>query len=85
MASCVMVCTWVWLRVLRAGVSNSKVLGFLLRMPISAMRCNRRSFLGESGFSGGLGSGKTLRSKFNHVGVTGGVGASGILGENLLL
>ncbi len=58
MASCVMVRTWVWLRVLRAGASNAKVLGFLLRMPISVMRCNHRSFLGESGFSGGLGFGK---------------------------
>jgi hypothetical protein len=85
MASCVMVHTWVWLRVLRAGASDAKVLGFLLRMPISAMCCDRRSFLGESGFSGGLGCGKTLCSKFNHVGVTGGEGASCILGENLLL
>jgi hypothetical protein len=80
-----MVHIWVWLRVLRAGASDAKVLGFLLRMPISAMRCDRRSFLGESGFSGGLGCGKTLRLKFNHVGVTGSVGALGILGENLLL
>ncbi len=85
MASCVMVRTWVWLRVLWADASDAKVLGFLLRMPISAMRCDHRSFLGESGYSGGLGCGKKLRSKFSHVGVTGGVGASGILGENLLL
>ncbi len=85
MASCVMVCSWVRLRVLRVGASDAKILGFLLRMPISAMRCDRRSFLGESGFSVGLGCGKTLRSKFNRVGVTGGVGALGILGENLLL
>ncbi len=85
MASCVMVPTWVWLRVLQAGASDAKVSGFLLRMPILAMRCNRRSFLGESGFSGGLGCGKTLRSKFNRVGVTGDEGALCILGENLLL
>ncbi len=85
MASCMMVCTWVWLRVLQAGASDAKVLGFLLRMPISAMRCDRRSFLGESGFSGGLGCGKTLRLKFNRVGVTDSVDTLGILGENLLL
>jgi hypothetical protein len=86
MASYVMVCTWVWLRVLQAGASDAKVLGSLLRMPISAMRCDCRSFLGESGFSSGLGCGKTLRLlKFNGVGVTGGEGALCILGENLLL
>ena len=85
MASCVMVRTWVWLHVLRAGASDAKVLGFLLRMPILAMRCDRRSFLGESGFYGGLGFGKMLRSKLNRVGVTGGEGALCILGENLLL
>ncbi len=85
MASCVMVHTWVWLRVLRAGASDAKVLGFLLRMPISAMRCNCHSFLGESGFSGGLGCGKTLCSKFDPVVVTGGEGTLCILGENLLL
>jgi hypothetical protein len=85
MASCVMVRTWVWLRVLWAGASDAKVLGFLLRMPISAMRCNRRSFLGDSGFSGGICCEKMLQSKFNHVGGTGGEGALCILGENLLL
>ncbi len=84
MASCVMVCTWVWLRVLQAGASDAKVLGFLLRMPILAMHCDCRSFLGESGFSGGLGCGK-LCLKFNHVGVIGGEGTPCILGENLLL
>ncbi len=85
MVSCVMVRTWVWLLVLRAGASDAKVLGFLLRMPILVMHCDRRSFLGESGFSGWLGFGKTLRLKFNRVGVTGGEGALCILGENLLL
>jgi hypothetical protein len=42
-------------------------------------------FLGGEWVSGGLDFGKTLRSKFNRVGVTGGEGASCILGEKLLL
>ena len=94
MASCVMVRTWVWLRVLRAGASDAMDLGVLLRMSMSAMRWDRRGFLGESfsgklrfgtSFFGGLGSGKSLWSNCNLVGTTGGDGASCILGEKILL
>ena len=85
MASCVMVCTWVWLRVLWEGAPDAIILGFLLRMPISVMRCKCHSFFGEGGFFGGSGYGKTLHSKFDRVGVTGGNVASCILGQTFLL
>ena len=53
-------------------------------MPMSAMRWERRGFVGES-FSGGFGCGKSLWSNCNRVGTTGGDGALGLLGEENLL
>lgn len=53
-------------------------------MPMSAMRWERRGFVGES-CSGGFGCGKSLWSNCNRVGTTGGDGALCILGEEILL